>query len=565
MNKSSKDFFQSIGEFSHNIGIYLTYTLDNEVIDKLTEFATGTKLILHEIKQGKTIDDNGNSTIVCLPIKTLKPNEKNCFHSKLALLKSENGAKLIVGSANLSRESFATEKEIAIEMELDFENRKDVFIYNKILNFFDQLNNQLIAGNDIWEQTLDKLRFEELPEKESDIQFVFNNADKSILDEIKRYLAENRKGQKVKGIKIATPFVSNNYLKIEEINAISNNISVYLRNGAKIEPFKAHHFSIFQPSYTHKKRKGFHAKLILVEFNSDAVLFIGSANFTEQGFFKTLNEGACQECGIILKVSSDQMNEWFSDNLWKQLSEIDIEKYEEAHDNSLEFFETQNCPYAWAEKENSKIITYIFNPNPDTSHVTKIKGGKKMNLSNVDGEFLFKTTDLEAQNQKVNFYIGDEKFTIPVFELSEYISGLSEKGESIFDAFKGIYSVNPLELDAAIKENKLSVKETINIQITEPPKLEQYFYNVKYLIQSLKHKKRFSVGMEKEVIAEINKSNDGRTLYLTLQLFKLFRTKDYTENLKSICSKRISELSDKLNIDKKKLNTFIKGWLTLKI
>lgn len=64
MKKISKDFFQSIAEYQHNIGIYLTYTLDNEVIDKLSEVATGTKLILHNYKQGKTIDDNANSTIV---------------------------------------------------------------------------------------------------------------------------------------------------------------------------------------------------------------------------------------------------------------------------------------------------------------------------------------------------------------------------------------------------------------------------------------------------------------------------------------------------------------------
>jgi phosphatidylserine/phosphatidylglycerophosphate/cardiolipin synthase-like enzyme len=155
MKKSSKDFFQSLGEFPHNIGIYLTYTLDNEVIDKLTEFATGTKLILHDFKQGKTIDDNDNSTIVCLPIKTVRPNEKNCFHSKLALLKSESGAKFIVGSANLSVDSFVTEKEIALEMELNFENSRDVFIYNKILNFFEQLKSQLIVSNNVWEQTLE--------------------------------------------------------------------------------------------------------------------------------------------------------------------------------------------------------------------------------------------------------------------------------------------------------------------------------------------------------------------------------------------------------------------------
>jgi phosphatidylserine/phosphatidylglycerophosphate/cardiolipin synthase-like enzyme len=561
MKKSSKDFFQSLGEFPHNIGIYLTYTLDNEVIDKLTEFATGTKLILHDFKQGKTIDDNDNSTIVCLPIKTVRPNEKNCFHSKLALLKSESGAKFIVGSANLSVDSFVTEKEIALEMELNFENSRDVFIYNKILNFFEQLKSQLIVSNNVWEQTLEKLRFKELPEKESDIQFVFNSAEKSIFDEYKNYLAKFRSGEKANNLKVATPFVSDEYQKIEEVKTITNNISVYLRKGARINPFEKHQFKIFQPA--HKKREGFHSKLVLAEFNSDGVLFIGSANFTEQGFFKTLNESANQECGIILKVSAEEMQEWFNESLWKQLSQSEIENYVEAKDNSLEFFETQNSHYAWAEKENFKTITYIFNPNQ--LPVTKTKGGNKINVSKVDDDFLIKTTELEAQNQKVNFFIGDEKISIPVFELSEYTLGLNEKGESIFDSFKGIYSVNPTELDTAIDKQKLSVSETTGIKITEPPKLEQYFYNVKYLLQSIKHKKYFSDFNEKEIQKEMNKADDGRTFYLTLQLLKVFSTKPNTESIRNVCNKRIAELSDKLNIDKKNLNTFIKGWLTSKI
>lgn len=559
MQKSSQDFFQSIGEFTHNIGIYLTYTLDNEVIDKLTEFATGTKLILHDFKQGKTLDDNDNSTIVYLPIKTLKPNDKNCFHSKLALLKSESGAKFIVGSANLSVDSFAPhEPNIAFEMELDFEKSTDVFIYNQILNFFEQLKSQLIVTNNVWEQTLDKLRFKELPEKESEMQFVFNSAEKSIFDEYKNYLAKFRNGQKAKSLKVATPFVSDEYQRIDELKNITNDISVYLRKGARINSFEKQQFKIFQPA--HKKREGFHSKLVLAEFNSDAVLFIGSANFTEQGFFKTLAESANQECGIILKISAIEMQEWFNESLWKQLSATELENYVEAKDNSLEFFETQNSPYAWAEKENSKTTTYIFKPNK--SPVTKTKGGQKLNLLKVDDDFLFKTNELQEKNQRVIFFIDDLEISIPVFELTEYISGLSEKGESIFDLFRGENSVNPKEMDDAIDDKKISASETIKLEIIEPPKLEQYFYNVKYLIQSLKRKKRFSVGMEKEVIVELNKSSDGRTLYLTLQLLKLFTTKDYSENLKSICNKRIAELSHILNIDKKKLDTFIKGWHT---
>jgi len=562
MKKNSKDFFQSITEYPHNIGIYLTYTLDKEVIEKLSEVASGMKLILHDFKQGISIDDNSNNTIVCVPIKPLKPNEKNCFHSKLALLKSENGAKFIVGSANLSVDSFATEKEIAIEMELEFKTDTDVFIYNQILNFFEQLKSQLFIQSAILEQTISKLRFKELPIRQNDIHFVFNSKEKSIFDEYKNYLARYRSGQTAKSIKVATPFVSDKYSKIEEVKSISINISIYLRTGAKIEPFQNHHCKIFQP--LNKKREGFHSKLMLTEFNSDAVLFIGSANFTEQGFFKTLNESANQECGIVLKVPIKEMQEWFGDNFWKQLSEIEVAEYKEAKDNSLEFFDSQNTHYAWAEKENSIITTYIFNPN--NLPVRKTKNGNKIKLLNTDSEYLFKTNEFEEQKQTVNLFVGDERISVSVFELSEFISGLNERGESIFSSFKGIYSVNPRELDQAINNGKLSISETTTIKISEPPKLEQYFYNVKSLTQNIKQKNGpFSVAIEEEIKKEIRKTDDGRTLYLSLQLLKAFSTKPNTENIKQECTKRISEIANKLSIDQKTLNTFIKGWLTSKI
>ena len=87
---------------------------------------------------------------------------------------------------------------------------------------------------------------------------------------------------------------------------------------------------------------------------------------------------------------------------------------------------------------------------------------------------------------------------------------------------------------------------------------------MKNLLQSIKHKKYFTDFNESEIQKEINKTDDGRTLYLSLQLLKAFNTKPNTENIKQECTKRISELANKLNIDQKTLNTFIKGWLTSK-
>lgn len=561
MKKSSKDFFQSIAEYPHNIGVYLTYTLDKQVIDKLSEVSTGTIFILHDYKQGVTIDDNSNSTIACVPVNTLRPNENNCFHSKLALLKSEVGAKIIIGSANLSVDSFVTEKEIALELELLFENPLDVFVYNQIIHFFNQLESQFAIPNKFWESTLQKLRFNELPHKEGHLQFIYNSNNTSIFDEYNNYLSKFKGGQKAKRIKIATPFVSEEYQHIEALKTITKDISIYLRKGSRIKPFENHQFKIYQPST--KKREGFHSKIFLTEYNSNAVLLIGSANFTQQGFFNSLNGFANQECGIIVTVSLQEMQEWFNNDIWKQLSENDIKNYVESEDNSLEYLESKISHYAWAERVNSDITTFIFNPN--NLPVRKSKGSSKMRLDKVNDYFIFKTTDLKTTNNKITFCIGDEICSVSVLEFSEYINGLNEKGESIFEGFKGIYSINPAELDDAIDKQKLSVSNTSGITITEPPKLEQYYYNVKNLLQSLAQRKYFSHFNEAEIQKEINRTDDGRTLYLTLQLLKILGSKANTENIKKECVNRISELSKKLNIDSKKLNIFIKGWLTSKI
>ena len=565
MKRTSKDFFESIGEFHHNIGIYLTYTLETQVIDKLTEYATGTILILHDYTQGKNLNDNCNSSIACLSVKTLRKHDKNCFHSKLALLKSESGAKLIVGSVNLSTDSFVSEKEIAFEIEMKFDEQKDVFLYNRILKFIESLEEQILVPNKVLSETLEKLRYKELPESLSDIEFVYNSKDSSIFERLKKYISNHRRTQKAKSIKIATPFVSNDYptIAIDELKEISSNISVYLRKGAKIDPFKKNQFKIFQP--TSKKREGFHAKLVLIEFNNDAVLYIGSANFTDQGFFKNLNQSANQECGVVLKVPKNEMGEWFDEKLWKQLSDEELENYKEADDNSLESKEQEMEYYAWAEKETNKVITYIFNPH--NYHVSKTKDGKKINLQQVYEGCLFKTDELEMQNGTIIFYIREEKVSIAVFEFNEYRTALNEKGESIFDSFtfKGIYSVNPKEMDDAISKEKISVSETTKIEIIEPPKLEQYFRNVKELLQHIKDKKYFSEYNEIEIQEEIRKSNDGRSMYLALQLLKLFKSKPNIDNLNRLCEKRIDELSEELPIDKKKLNKFLKEWLTSKI
>lgn len=557
MRRSSKDFFDAIREFPHNIGIYLTYTLDEQVIEKLSENSTGTILILHDHTQGINLEYNRDSGIRCIPINTSNPNLQNCFHAKLALLKSYENAKLILGSVNLSKNSFSSEKEIEFEKELNFGNPEDMNIYNKVLSFLQGLSNQIPVSKEELQHILEKMWYKDLKEKQGEIEFIFNSEIESMFDHIRNFVKNFCQNEKATDIKIATPFISDKYLNLEDLKLISPDISIYLRTGAKIDAFK-NHFKIFQPA--DKKRKGFHAKIILIEFEKYSVVYIGSANFSQQGFFQNMKQYSNQECGIILKTGKDEINHWFDEKNWKQITDPDI--YKESDENSVECFEYNKQPYAWTAKNDEEITTYIFNPKR-LEYV--IQNDKKIKLEVENDDLCFyKTTELKISDKLENliiFEIGGEVIKISVFDFEMFNSNCDRNKESIFESFKGIYSVNPLEVDKAIEKDKLTVNvSSTRINITEPPKLEQYFYNVKDLITKINQKKYFSEYNFNEICNEISKSNGGRVMYLTLHLLKVFKQKNDSVRFVKLLKGKISELSEELGLDQKKLNRFIEKW-----
>lgn len=560
MRKSSKDFFESIGEFQHNIGIYLTYTLDAQVIDKLTEYSNGTIFVLHDYTQGKNLEFNRGSGIRCLPVNTLKPNLQNCFHAKLALLKSSEKAKLIIGSMNLSKNSFSSEKEIAFEIELAFEDPADMHIYNTVLSFLQKLKDQIPVHSQEVIQIIEKMKYSDHKVKPGEIEFVSNSETDSMFDHLKIYLQKNCLKDKPIGIKIATPFISGKYISFKDIKEISSNVSIYLRNGAKIDAFR-NEFRIFQP--VNKKRKGFHAKIILIEYENYSVVFLGSTNFTQQGFFQNMYVNANQECGVLLKIDKNNLTHWFDEKYWTQIS--DFENYKEFEDNSTEFLEDKLSPYAWATKDKYEITTYIYNPYKTQ---TVYQNKKSIKLFKENEELcLYKTKELkitDKENNIIAFSLSkDDKelIKIVVFEFELFNSICDSNQESIFDTFKGIYSVDPEEVAEAIEREKLSVNViSTKIDITEPPKLEQYYYNVKDLIDKIKSKKYFSDYNYAEIKKRVSDYEGGSAIYLLLHILKIFKKKTNSDRFVKLCEERIFKLCEDLNISKTQLKKFIVKW-----
>src|SRR3989304_1549335 len=380
--KSRKDFFQTINNFPHSLAVYLTFTLDKEVIEKIAENSYGNIIILHDYRQGVSLKNNWNNRIVCIPINTYNQHQQNCFHSKLALLKGDDKAKLLLGSANLSKDSFSKEKEICFEIELEFYSE----LYNNVVNYIQALIPQTHTSTEVLKNAINKFRFSnEQEKKQSGLSFIYDSVTTSISDNICSQLDSDE--QPV--LKIASPFLSSDFKTefsdfIKKINP--KEIHLFLRKNYPVpDSFKSfQNLKLYQPK-SRSTRNGFHAKLLSVEYSNKEVVFLGSANFSRQAFFLTLEQGANQECGVIISSNQKQiLDDWFNEGWEKPVTVNEWKEDESLKKQAEEVF--QDEPYVWAEKTDTQeatIFFYIANKNI----LNKVFADKKkMQLSPKDVE-----------------------------------------------------------------------------------------------------------------------------------------------------------------------------------
>jgi len=300
MLNKSEDFFSKIREFDHTLGVYLTYLLDNEVIQKIRENSSGRTVILHDYRHGINLEDNLKSRILCIPSMPKLSNDTNCFHAKAALLKGRDRARLVIGSMNLVKEAFSAPKEIACSLDLGYESG----LYRTVLEFLCQVR----CRSSQWTAVLKELdiRPPKLPKKEdSTIRFIWNSHGCSIAEEVASRHAAFYNGQKPI-LRVVSPFLPKDYdssfdnfydqVQVEEFH-------LYLRAKTPLPP----RIKVRSGTRIYSPRKSssgyFHGKAVMLDYGDRALLYIGSANFTNHGFFWNLGQGANQECGLILTLN----------------------------------------------------------------------------------------------------------------------------------------------------------------------------------------------------------------------------------------------------------------------
>jgi phosphatidylserine/phosphatidylglycerophosphate/cardiolipin synthase-like enzyme len=557
--KSRKDFFQAINGFPHSLAVYLTFTLDREVIEKIAENSYGNIVILHDFRQGVSLKNNWNNRIICIPVNAHRQHMQNCFHSKLALLKGDDKAKVLLGSANLSKDSFSREKEICFEADIDFNSG----FYKSIINYIQSLIPNTHTSTDVLSNVVNKFRFSNEKEvQHSGISFVSNLLNSSISDKIRNHLLPNEKPI----VKIASPFLSDNFKDqfiefIEQVNP--KEIQLFLRKNypvpAKLKSF--HALKLFQPK-SRSTRNGFHAKLISIEYSNKEIVFIGSANFSQQGFFQNLNQGANEECGIIISGKQKHiLDDWFNEG-WEKPVSINEWQEDESLRAQSEVDLIEEEPYVWAERINSKEVLIFFHL-PDKGLRSSVSAdGHRLILTPRVAEMNIYQCQFNPKGERILINIGNSfSIYITIFSAEEFELRSNETGESLFFESRNIESINPAILQKAIEDEGIKIS-IMGAVVIEPPYLEQYYYNVKQRISILSRRTFFSDYHKHELESLLQNISGGEGIYFIAQLLKCFENKHQAE-LCNICKIRIESLlreTESLNLSYQSFNTFFKEW-----
>ena len=373
-------------------------------------------------------------------------------------------------------------------------------------------------------------------------------------------------------LKIVSPFLSKKHSKelINLVNKINPKIiKIYTRDSNYI-PQEFNEINIPVEIYKPVKKSSknnFHSKMFLLETKNKLQLFMGSANFTEQGFFLSARNGGNQECGIIISTDDTEeiknINDWFS-NGWEK--PIDINSWNSSNHEFL-YNEFNEEIYAYAIRNKNDVELFVMDPDFSIIEQEIIINNKKVKCSRNE-DHLFRSTLKEIKNnvEMLKVKIKEEEFIVKIFDPLKFKEWISINDDSLFSfQLTGVESLNSEILSRAIENDGIKVGTAGNI-IIEPPKLEQFYKNVRYHTEAIKRRKFFTKYHLSELINELEPQNGGMGIYLIMQLIKSFKYVESKNNIElepfiQVCKSKLNILLDELNIKQKSYYSFLNVWL----
>lgn len=272
------------------------------------------------------------------------PIEMNSsFHPKVFLLLGDKKARLIVGSANLTRSGLKSNNEIFNVFDYDDKHQQNLALINSAMKFFLQLHSINETEKDLFEEIsyigyLDK-------EAINNESFFLNNIETSILEQLKKLITD-----KIKSIDIAVPYYDNELLALKEIknrypDAI---INLYIQN--KMSTFNVRYnkaenivsedsIKPFSKCECNDSNNLYHGKVIRFNTDNKSYILYGSANCTLSALVNSYNKSGNIECDVLEVGEINDFN-YFFDNFiieYPEILENQTIVYEQQPDNNFTF------------------------------------------------------------------------------------------------------------------------------------------------------------------------------------------------------------------------------------
>ena len=532
-----KDFFDLVSGFNHSIGLYLTFTIDNDAIAKLADSSKGNVIILYDHRQGKIQEDNFKDQVLRIPVALTPDINSRFFHPKIALLKGENEALLIIGSANMTRSSFETEKELACSVRISYNSKMyfDVIEYFKSLKFF------LVSTQGHYLENLEKYfnPIGEISNEAENVSFITNHGSQSIFEKLKSLIPDA--GNSCDELIIFSPFYSTEYANY--FNELSNLVNpkkiqfgIRPETGIPDSLCKENNkVSIIVPRG--KAYNKFHFKLYLFRYKKFDLVLMGSPNFTRSGFFLSTDQNGNFESALIFKLYNKQrIDKWLKAH-WEpaELSSVSPFNEDILEDDVL----VKEAEYGWAEKYKEKTFVYLFMPPNYVIHNLTINNIKVKWVVDQRVKGVIFTSGDFGSNIVIK-YNGKKLFEIVATNMMEFDRQIQGMINSFCYDSDPIYGLNFPMMKGEIKKKGIYTNIR-GVRIEEAPALEQFYKNVRdKSISAEKQKNYFEYDrllLEKNLFG----NSGAEALYLAGMFYRIFKKKRIL-SLEQMCLDRMNSI-----------------------
>lgn len=310
-------------------------------------------------------------------------NMNASFHPKVFLLLGKKKARLIVGSANLTRSGLLSNSEIYNVFDYNDQTPENLSLIIAAMDMFKKLHLINETDNNLFEE-INYIGYlgREVSNSESQL---LNSLEESIFNQIKDSIKAD-----VVSIDIAVPYYDND---LKALNNIKNEysqakITLYIQNrlstfnvekNNKENVMPLEDIKTFEECKCNNSNNFYHGKVIRFTTNQESYILYGSANCTLSALFDSYKQGGNVECDIFEKGSLNEFDYFFEN--------FKIVKVEKIENQIIDYSGNDSQVFTFNYLEND--ITYKVHINYSTKkEITSVKINEEDVKYNYEDELL---------------------------------------------------------------------------------------------------------------------------------------------------------------------------------